>query len=250
VTDTTQTTENGDKSRRRSTAADGAFATAREVRQMKMATITMAALVVLLASSLAGAETYMLMGMGSWLLDDPTYSGQLVGDFVGTFTIEIDDSAWPGQNDVNPTRFEYIWDNYFADNHNPEPDAEAWYGVFDGLTMPSTPQFVFNTSVPGGILAGDITIVIQVRDVDADEVLDDEEKYANHQFAGTLNVNEDLATGAFENLCGYGACGSGVFNFVDPPGLDDAQFPGEVTLHPCSAPVEESTWSTIKCFYR
>jgi hypothetical protein len=225
--------------------------TAREVHKMKMATITTAVLVVLLGSSLAGAENYILMGTGSWLLDDPTYSGQLVGDFIGTFTITIDDSAWPGQNDTNPTRFEYIWDNYFAGNYNPLPaGAEAWYGVFDGLTMPTVPQFMFNTNVPGGILAGDISIVIQVRDLDADGMLDDSEKYANQQFTGTLNVNEDLATGVFVDQCGYGACGSGVFNFVDPPGVDTAQFPGEVTLHPCAAPVEASTWTMIKGFYR
>lgn len=217
---------------------------------MKMATIAVGALVVLLTSSMAGAESYILMGSGSWLLDDPTYSGTIVGGFVGTFTIEIDDSAWPGQNDVDPTRFEYIWQNYFAGNYNPEPGAEAWYGVFDGLTMPSVPQFVFDTSSPGGILAGDISIVIQVRDVDGDGVLDDTEKYANQQFTGTLNVNDDLATGAFVDMCGYGACGSGVFNFVDPPGVDTAEFPGDVTLHPCSAPVEQSTWSVIKRLYR
>lgn len=216
---------------------------------MKMATIVVA---VLLAASVAGAEGYLLNGTGSWLLDDPTYSGVMLpgNDLVGTFTIEIDDSAWPGETDIDPTRFEYIWTTYFAGNYNPAPDAEAWYGYFDSATMPSVPQFVFNTSTPGGILAGDISIVIQVRDVDADTVLDDTEKYASHQFTGTLNINENLATGAFVNQCGYGALGSGVFNFVDPPGVDSAQFPGEVTLHPCSAPVESSTWSMIKELYR
>jgi hypothetical protein len=225
----------------------------REVYQMKMATIAVAAVAVLLGSSVAGAQdTYMLNGSGSWLLDDPTYSGMMFPgfDLVGTFTIEIDDSAWPVEGATDPTRFEHIWDTYFAGNYDATPDAEAWYGTFDGLTMPSTPQFEFNTTTPGGILAGDITIVILIRDWNANGVLDESERYQNQQFAGTLNVNDSLGTGAFTDLCGFGALSTGVFNFVDPPGVDTAQFPGEVSLHPCSAPVESSTWTMIKSLYQ
>lgn len=220
-----------------------------------VAFIAAAAVIALIASTQADAQvTYNYVlddGSGSLLLDDPTYSGDIVGAFMGTFTIEIDDTLWPGETATDPTRFEHIWETYFADNYNAAPGAEAWFGVFDGLTMPSVPQFAFDTSVPGGILAGDISIVIQVRDTDADEVLGDAEKYANQQLTGTLNINPNLATGAFVDLCGYGALGSGNFNFVDPPDLDTAEFPGEVTLEECPPqPVEPSTWSTIKSLYQ
>jgi hypothetical protein len=218
---------------------------------MKLATIVLTVAAVSLASLPAGAESFTLIGTGSWLLDDPTYSGQIVGEFVGDFTIAIDDTGWPGEADVNPTRFQYIWETYFEDNYVGTPGAEAWFGVFDGLTMASVPQFMFDTDFPGGILAGDITIEIMVRDWDADGVLDDVEKYWNLNFTGTLNINPFLATGAFVDLCGYGAANTGVFNFVDPPEVDEAQFPGFVTLDDCPPqPVESATWSVIKAFYR
>jgi hypothetical protein len=238
-------------SRRRGDGGRGSARALREVQQMKMATVTAAFVAVLLISSMAGAESFTLIGSGSFLLDDPTYSGQIVGEFTGTFTIEVDDTLWPGENDVDPTRFEYIWTTFFADNYDDTEDAEAWYGVFDYLTLPSTPQFVFDTSVPGGILAGDISIVIMVRDGNANQVLDDPEKYYDHQYTGTLNVNPSLATGAFVDQCGYGAVATGVFNFVDPPGVDTAQFPGFVTLEDCPPqPVESATWSAVKALYR
>ena len=222
---------------------------------MKMATIVGAAAVaVLLASSLAGARVhydYILMGSGSLLLDDPTYSGDIVGGMLGTWTIAIDDTGWPGQDDIDPTRFEYIWETFFAPNYDDTPMAEAWYGYFDGLTLPTTPQFVFDTTSPGGILAGDISIVIMVRDGDGDGVLDDVEKYDDQQYVATLNVNPTLATGAFIDMCGDGALSTGVFNFVDPPGVDTAQFPGFVDIEECPPqPVEQSTWSNLKALYR
>jgi hypothetical protein len=221
---------------------------------MKMATVISGLLAMLLAASVAGAQIhydYMLNGSGSLLLDDPTYSGTFLYGMQGTWSISIDDTGWPGQNDVAPTRFEHIWDTFFAPNYDATPGARAWYGYFDGLTLASTPQFVFDTMVPGGILAGDITIVIMVRDSDNDGVLDDAEKYAAQQYVATLSVNPSLATGAFVDLCGDGALSSGAFNFVDPPDVDTAQFPGIVDLDDCPPqPVEPVTWSTVKALYR
>jgi hypothetical protein len=226
----------------------------REVHQMKMATIGGVLVAALVGASLAAAQTpynFVLDGSGSLLLDDPTYSGDIVGQLLGTFTITIDDTGWPGENDVNPTRFEYIWDTFFAANYDTTPGAAAWFGDFDAQTLPGAPQFVFDTSIPGGILAGDISIRILVRDWDGDQVLDPVEKYDDHQLNASLNVNPFLGTGAFVEICGYGSLGSGEFNFVDPPGVDEAQFPGLVFLDECPPqPVEPSTWTAVKALFR
>ena len=105
--------------------------------------------------------------------------------------------------------------------------------------------------IPTLILAGDISIVIMVRDGDGDGVLDDAEKYDDQQYVATLNVNPTLATGAFIDMCGDGALSTGVFNFVDPPGVDTAEFPGFVDIEDCPPqPVEQSTWSNLKALYR
>jgi len=219
-----------------------------------VAFVVAAVAVLFIVSTQAGAQVtynYLLIGTGSLLLNDPTYGGQLMGDLTGTWTIQIDDTGWPEVGDVDPTRFEHIWETFFAPNYDPSAGGEAWYGTFDGLTLPTTPQFVFDTAVPGGVLAGDISIRIMVRDGNANGVLDDVEKYDDQQYNGTLNVNATLATGAFVDKCGYGSLGGGTFNFVDPPGVDSAQFPGVVILDDCPPqPVEPSTWSTIKSLYQ
>lgn len=220
---------------------------------MRMAMAISGFMAVLLAASLAGAQIhydYMLNGSGSLLLDDPTYSGTFLYGMVGTWSISIDDTGWPGQNDVDPTRFEYIWDTFFAPNYDNTPGAKAWYGTFDGLTLPSTPQFVFETTSPAGsLLAGDITFRIMVRDSNGNAVLDTDEKYANQNFNATLSVNPDLGTGYFMISCGHGSIASGNFNFVDPPGVDVLQITGQIQTYPCPSPVQETSWGTIKAIY-
>jgi hypothetical protein len=187
-----------------------------------------------------------LNGSGSLLLNAPDYVGTFMFGMTGTWTIEVDDSAWPPPG---PARFDYIWDNYFADHYVPTPGGEAWFGDFDGLTLPSVPQFTFDTTSPGGLLAGDITFRIMVRDWDADGVLDDQEKYDNLNFNATISVNPDFGTGYFMISCGHGSIASGNFNFVDPPGVDVLQITGQIQTYPCPSPTEQTSWGTIKAMY-
>jgi hypothetical protein len=190
-----------------------------------------------------------LNGSGSFLLNAPDYTGTFMFGMVGTWTIEVDDSLWPAPGATNPTRFEYIWENFFADHYDATPGARAWYGTFDGLTLPSTPQFEFITTSPGGLLAGDITFRIMVRDSNNNGVLDTDEKYANQNFNATISVNPDYGTGYFMISCGHGSIASGNFNFVDPPGVDVLQITGQIQTYPCPSPTEETSWGTIKAMY-
>lgn len=190
-----------------------------------------------------------LNGSGSLLDNAPDYAGTFIFGMTGTWTVEIDDSLWPEPGDTDPTRFEYIWTNFFADQYDATPLAEAWYGTFDGLTLPATPRFEFNTTSPGGLLVGDITFRIMVRDGNGDGVLGDAEKYSNHNLTATVSVNPDFGTGYFMITCGQGSIASGNFNFVDPPGVDVLQITGQLQTYPCPSPTEETSWGTIKAMY-
>jgi hypothetical protein len=221
------------------------------MKRLTLAALLLALLVFVALPAQADDTWFVgLNGSGSLLLNAPDYVGTFMFGMSGTWTIEIDDSLWPAPGATNPTRFEYIWDTFFAPNYDNTPGAKAWYGTFDGLTLPSTPQFVFETTSPAGsLLAGDITFRIMVRDSNGNAVLDTDEKYANQNFNATLSVNPDLGTGYFMISCGHGSIASGNFNFVDPPGVDVLQITGQIQTYPCPSPVQETSWGTIKAIY-
>jgi hypothetical protein len=206
------------------------------------------ALVVLVALPAHADDSWFvgLNGSGNFLDNAPDYAGTFMFGMTGSWTIEIDDSLWPAPG---PARFDYIWETFFADNYDPTPGAAAWYGTFDGHTLPTTPRFEFVTTSPGGVLAGDITLRILVRDWDGDGVLSETEKYDNLNLNATLSVNPDFGTGYFMISCGHGSIGSGNFNFVDPPGVDTLQITGQLQTYPCPSPIEPTTWGTIKSMY-
>lgn len=187
-----------------------------------------------------------LNGSGSLLDNAPDYAGTFMFGMTGDWTIEIDDSLWPAPG---PARFDYLWETFFADHYDDTPGAKAWYGTFDGLTLPSTPTFEFNTTSPGGFLAGDITFRIMVRDQNGNAVLEDVEKYDNHNLNATISVNPDFGTGYFMISCGHGSIASGNFNFVDPPAVDVLQITGQLQTYPCPSPTDETSWGTIKAMY-
>jgi len=217
---------------------------------MKRLTLAAALLALLVLATIpAHADDSWFVGLngsGSLLNNAPDYTGTFMFGMTGTWTIQIDDSLWPAPG---PARFDYIWENFFADHYDDTAGARAWYGTFDGQTLPSTPQFTFSTTSPGGLLAGDITFRIMVRDSDNDGVLDDSEKYANQNLNATLSVNPDYGTGYFMISCGHGSIASGNFNFVDPPDADLLQITGQLQTYPCPSPVEEKSWGTIKAMY-
>ncbi len=207
---------------------------------------------VLLVTHTASADVYYnigLNGSGSLMKNGATYTGIFMYGMSGTWTIDLDDSLWPDESD-STARFDYIWDEFFADNYDDTPGAKAWYGYFDGLTLPTTPQFLFVTTSPGGTVGGDITLVIMIRDWDSNGILSQSEKHRNSQLTSTTLINPDLGTDTFVGICGYGALSSGNFKFVNPPADNYIQLVGYLDTEPCPNPVEDSSWGTIKALYQ
>jgi len=209
--------------------------------------IVVAALLALVAfAAPAGADDSWFVGLngtGSLLASGADYSGTFMFGMVGAWEIDVDDSLWPPPG---PARFDYMWATFFAGHYDDSPGAEAWYGDFDGLTLPTTPRFEFNTSSPGGLLIGDVTLRVMVRDWNSNGVLDQNEKTDNLNLTATVSVNPDFGTGYFMITCGHGSLGSGNFNFADP---DVLQMTGQLQTYPCPSPTEDTSWGTIKALY-
>jgi hypothetical protein len=187
-----------------------------------------------------------MMGDGSVMISPVIYDGMFISGFPGgTWEITVDET-WPGEAD-STARFDYIWENYFAGNYNPVPGGQHWMGYFNGSTLPTVPQFVFTT--PTGVIAGDITFTIMIRDLVSDGILSQDEKHDPSNLSATLNVNPDLGTGAYEDMCGHGSMSTGAFQFINPPTLNSVQIFGQIQLYACPSPVEDSTWGAIKALY-
>lgn len=182
-------------------------------------------LVVLLLSLAAGTahaydyNAFLSSGEGSWLLDDPTYSGSfgaLGGNLDGTWSFTPDDTYWPSQS--SGERFDYIWDNFFSANYDSTPGSECWTGVFDATTNPPEgPTFLYDTTDPGGIIGGWLEITIVVNDGNGNGVLEQIEKEAYHSFDAVLTADPRLGTDTFDNDCADGIIRDGNFTFVAPP---------------------------------
>jgi len=220
---------------------------------MKKLTLVAAVLAfaLLVVQPAAADDSYMvgMMGMGSLMKSPVVYSGNFMFGLVGSWEITIDDSMWPSEAD-STARFNYIWDNYFADNYIDETGAESWTGYLNGATLMSTPHFRFDAVSPAGVIEGDITLQVLVRDWYADGILSQNEKHDNLNISATLNLSPELCTGYFENQCGHGSVSSGNFNFHNPPLDDNLQIVGQLQTYTCPSPVDESSWGTIKALYR
>jgi hypothetical protein len=210
------------------------------------------AFALLVVQPAAADDSFMIgmQGLGSLMKSPVVYSGSFMFGLMGTFEITIDDSMWPGEAD-STARFNYIWDNFFADNYIDTWGAESWTGYFNSATLMAAPHFRFNTvGAQAGVLEGDVTIQILVRDWYADGILSQNEKHDNLNLSATLNVNPDLGVGYFEDLCGHGSVSSGNFNFVNPPTDDNLQIVGQLQTYTCPSPVEDQTWGVIKALYQ
>ncbi len=214
----------------------------------KLATTAVILACALLVSQAAVATTYncALMGSGSLMANGATYSGSFPSGMSGTWTIDVDDSLWPGASD-STARWNYLWTNFFT--YDSTPGAQAWWGTFDLNTLGSIPTFEFVTSSPGGTVAGDCTFRIMIRDWISDGVLSQSEKHHDSQITFTFSVNPDLGTGVFADWCGDGSFASGNFRFVNPPAVNVIQVPGLIRTNECPSPVEDTTWGTIKALY-
>ena len=201
---------------------------------------------VVLGAQTAAATNIGLMGFGSYMTNGADYAGTFMFGMSGTWSIDVDDSLWPDQAD-STARFNYIWDTYFADHYDATVGAQAWYGYFDGHTLPTVPHFQFDTT--SGTIGGDCTLVIMVRDWVSNGVLSMSEKHHALQMTATLSVNPDIGTDSFFDLCGDGSISSGNFKFVNPPSVNSLQIVGQINPQPCPSAVEETTWGTIKALY-
>lgn len=215
-----------------------------------LAALAVAGLVV--GASGAAADEFLvgLNGNGS-LMDSPSiYTGTFMFGMVGSWSLSVDDSGWPAASD-STARFAYIWSTFFAGNYDGTPGGEAWYGYFDGSTLPSAPRFFLDCVTPEGTLGGDFTIAVMIRDADGDGVLSQREKHGDAQLAGNLTVDRNQGTGSFHLKCGCGALGTGNFNFVNRPDSDVVQMIGTLDLVDCPPqPVEDRSWGAIKALYR
>jgi len=189
-----------------------------------------------------------MAGLGSLMKSPVVYSGNFMFGLTGSWEITIDDSMWPAEAD-STARFNYIWDTFFADNYLDTWGAESWTGYFNAATLMAAPHFRFDTAVPVGVIEGDVTIQILVRDWYADGLLSQDEKHDNLNMSATLNLNPALGEGYFADTCGHGSVSSGNFNFHNPPTDDDLQIVGQLQTYTCPSPVESSTWGVIKALY-
>jgi len=187
---------------------------------------------VLVATSAADTHFVVLSGSGSLLIDRAEYAGTIMSGFTGTWKLQVDNKKWPAAS-ASGERSEFFWESFFEDNYDGTPGSEAWYGYFDGSTLRTTPRFYLDTVEPKGHLQADASLVVMVRDMNGDGVLSADEKDRNCQLTMTLVVDSSEGKGVFRNMCGTGALGSGDLNFVEPPGKDDIQIVGSVSVETC-----------------
>jgi hypothetical protein len=178
--------------------------------------------------------------------------GGLISGGDGTFEFTLDDTGWP----LDPAaRFDHIWATYFAANYdNSVPEACKWVGQIPGRFR------VEATNAPygyNGWCEGSINAKITVRDLDADAVLDDEEKWADHLFDGRLSKlcdypSGDPGGGEMADKWGWGALASNYFSFKIPPQLDSLYNGGNLTLTPmgCETANSPASWSAVKALYK
>lgn len=209
-----------------------------------------ALLCMLLASTASGAIwNFNFSISGSLLLHPAQYSGIFTSGGDGTLEYTLDDALWPDPSDP-AARFAYIWTTFFAGNYNNStPGAEKWVGSIRGTFSMAT-----SNAPPGynGTCQGKILAKYTVRDLDADQTLDEEEKINwNNMLDGRLSkLCTDPGTGEMACKQGTGALNSNLFGFPTPPELNTLNGFGNLNFSPCPSATENGTWGQIKSLYR
>jgi hypothetical protein len=218
---------------------------------MKKGLIAFAAVSCLLAASAAtGAIWNFNFQISGTLMNHPAqYSGIFTSGGNGTLQYTQDDALWPDPSDP-AARFAYIWTTYFAANYNnTTPGAEKWVGQ-----IPGTFSMVVTAAPVGytGTCQGRINAKYTVRDMDADGVLDEEEKTNwNNMLDGRLSkLCTDPSTGEMACKSGTGALNSNGFGFVYPPDVNTLNGAGNLNFFPCASGTEPASWGSIKSLYR
>jgi hypothetical protein len=192
------------------------------------------------------------------------YTGNFISGFSGTWTITIDDSAWPDSAKVpySWARFNYIWQHFFEDNYDPTGPL-SWTGYFNASTLGEHPTFEFNItgSLYGdsGIIAGGAPFTLLVMDNTPNQVLDPWE-WDELRFAANLNIDPGSTTGTFVGYCGFGGMNATDFDFPHPPYdpsvIDSVGYPpalpgsGNLFTSLCPSSTEPTGWGKLKSLFR
>jgi hypothetical protein len=220
---------------------------------MKRGVVASSVLLFILAATAAyGAIWNFNFQISGTLLAHPAqYSGIFTSGADGTLQYTHDDTAWPDASDP-VARFNHIWTTYFAANYNNStPGAEKWVGK-----IPATFSMAVTAAPVGytGTCQGRIpAVTYTIKDVDADGVLDEEEKTDwNNTLYGTLaKLCADASTGEMSCKAGNGALNSNGFGFVTPPDVNTLNGYGSLNLYvPCASANEDASWGSIKSLYR
>jgi len=217
---------------------------------MKKGLCIIAALALLLLASAAfGDPWYFSFTVSGTILNHPAqYSGILTDGGSGTLEFTLNDALWPDPSDP-AARFTYIWNTYFKTHYVNQAGAQRWMGL-----IPGSYSMVVTAAPAGytGTMSAYIDAQFSIRDLDADRVLDDNEKYGDYnQFNGTIWKNcTDPSTGEMACTDGPGAISAGRFSFTYPPDLDVMDGTANLDLAPCASSTDQSSWGTIKALYR
>jgi hypothetical protein len=196
---------------------------------------------------------YMLFSQpGGIVNNDPVYEGTITSGGAGTFRITLDDTGWPPYSDP-VSRFNHIWNTFFAANWDTAAGQAKWVGQIPGRFYIST------TSAPlgyNGWCEGSLNAKITVRDYNGNQVLDPAELDEQHLFDGRLSKlcdypDGDPAGGEMANTWGWGAVASNYFSFEMWP-VDTIYNGTNLTLMTmgCTTVTEPTTWSAVKSLYR
>jgi len=217
---------------------------------MKRGLYAVAALSLAVLASAALAEpVYFDYTWSGTILNSPAqYSGILTSGGDGTIEMTLIDTGWPDPSDPD-ARFTYIWDTYFKNRYIPTPGAQRWVGRIPGWI-----SYVITSGPPGyvGTCTAYIDADFSIKDLDADRVLDDNEKYGDYnQFNGTIWKDcTHPGTGEMECVQGPGAISAGRFSFTYPPDVDVMNGSTNLEFAPCPSAADPSSWGSIKSLYR
>ncbi len=210
------------------------------------------ALVMLMAAAAPASEIFIWFygtGVGSFITDSPpVFTGAMNpgGDITaGSWTIAVPDASWP-DTATPAVRTQYFWNTFFAGNYTPGTPG-YWIGYIDvnhGLPEQNTLDIVDDTF--GGTMTGVCTIQMLVTDDDSDGILDDDE-FCQGSFSGCIVIIRQ-GTGVYDGYAGTGSY-NGSFTVNCPESMHTWNF-GMYVWIDNAAPVETTTWSSIKALYR
>jgi len=218
--------------------------------KLVLCALALSCLVLLASVAMADPWYYSFQVQGTIMNHPAQYSGIFTDAGTGTLQFTLNDAAWPDPSDQD-ARFAYIWSTYFAGNYNNStPGAEKWTGSIPGTFSMAT------TSAPSGYngtCQGNIIAKFTIRDMNANGILDDEEKFSIQYNMLDGRLSKPCAfpsTGEMACKQGTGALNANGFNFIYVPGIDVLNGTGNLNLVSCPSADEPSSWGSVKSLFR